>query len=160
MVLLSLATGLGFLSLAVWKLSSPETDPTTLLTSAGLGLGALFHFGMSLTRFQVVEGGLWYFGDLLRWEDIRVYRWTLDSTLWVEFNRRPGLLGPYRAAIEVPPELRGEIDAILVGLNVPRGAEVGGEAPLPGGREQPPRPTTGSSLTAPRSRARSEVRNG
>jgi hypothetical protein len=44
-------------------------------------------------------------------------------------------MGPYRAATEVPAELRGEIDAILVGLNVPRGAEVGGEAPLPGGRE-------------------------
>jgi hypothetical protein len=114
---------------------------------AGMGIAALFYLGMGLNRFQVVEGGLWCFGELLRWEDIREYRWTLDSTLWVEFNRRPGLLGPYRAAIEVPAELRGEIDAILVGLNVPRGAEVGGEAPLPGGREQPPLPPSGSSPT-------------
>ncbi len=55
---------------------------------------------MALGRLQVCESGLNVYGDLLRWEDIRSYRWADDNTIlistqtWLPFVKR---------AIPIPP---------------------------------------------------------
>jgi hypothetical protein len=110
-----------------WSRAAPD-DALSLLKAIGFMVSAAGSVAFSLGRLQVGENGIWAYWELVRWEQIRAYRWTVDATLWIEIEARRDLFGPRRSEVRVPPEFRERIEASLVRNGVPRGAEVGGAA--------------------------------
>jgi hypothetical protein len=62
-------------------------------------------------RFQIREGGLWRYCDLLRWDKIESCQWSADSTLMLQANTPFPFLG--RGALPVAPEDKQAINELM-----------------------------------------------
>jgi hypothetical protein len=73
--------------------------------------GVPFWLVLASGRLQVREGGLWLYGNLLRWSKIRSHHWTNDATLLL---RRKSLF-PWsqEGALHFPPEHKQAVDELL-----------------------------------------------
>jgi hypothetical protein len=94
---------------------------SNMLGMATLVLIAISAFSAAFERFQLVESGIWCFGDLKQWEKIAGYSWIPDSKVVL---RMRGDLDKFKGhAIAIPQEHREAVESALRSHGILNAAE-------------------------------------
>lgn len=99
------------------KVTSPESDGSSILGFAGMVVLGIFALTTALERFQLVEGGFWCFGILKPWKEIAEYSWTPDSKVVLRMRGRSDRFKGH--AVPVPHGDRDAVEAVLRSHGIP-----------------------------------------
>lgn len=114
--LISVITFCAFLFFAVDMFTANDSLGSGIIGLATLVLVATSVFATALERFQLVEDGIWCFGDLKPWNGIAGYSWTPDSKVVLRMRGRANTFKGH--AIAVPEEHRDAVETALISHGV------------------------------------------